>query len=160
MGRFFGQIPKDPRYHLELRTDLYLRDQIFDVLAKYGIGQVLSHWTWLPPLRKQLAKADGRFFNARNECVIRLLTPAGMRYEDSYVKAYPFDRLVEGMLQPEMVLETVEIVEGAIEKGVLANLIINNRAGGNAPLIAREIATKFLGKPKSKAPHQMKLWDT
>ena len=28
------------------------------------VGQVLSHWTWLPPLRKQLAKTGGEFFNA------------------------------------------------------------------------------------------------
>ena len=77
LNKFFSQIPKDSRYHLELRTDLYLRDQVFEVLARYGVGQVLSHWTWLPPLRKQLAKADGRFFNAGNECVIRLLTPLG-----------------------------------------------------------------------------------
>jgi hypothetical protein len=59
-----------------------------------------------------------------------------------------------------MVLETVDLIKGAIEKGVLINLLINNRAGGNAPMIAREIATKFLGKQKSKTPHQMKLWDT
>jgi hypothetical protein len=157
---FFSQIPKDTRYHLELRTDLYLREQIFEVLARYGVGQVLSHWTWLPPLRKQLAKADGRFFNSGNQSVIRLLTPLNMRYEDSYAKAYPFDRLVEGMLQPEMVLETVEILKGAVEKGLLVNLIINNRAGGNAPLIAREIAEGFSGKPKSKTPHQMMLWDS
>ena len=64
LDKFFSQISKDTRYHLELRTDLYLRDQVFEVLSKHGIGQILSHWTWLPPLRKQLAKADGRFFNA------------------------------------------------------------------------------------------------
>jgi uncharacterized protein YecE (DUF72 family) len=160
LDKFFSQIPSDPRYHLELRTDLYLRDQVFEVLAKHGVGQVLSHWTWLPPLRKQLAKADGRFFNAGKECVIRLLTPLGMRYEDSYVKAYPFDRLVEGMMAPEMVLETVEIIKKAMEKEKVVNLIVNNRAGGNAPLIAREIASKFLGKPESKTPRQRKLWDT
>jgi len=40
------------------------------------------------------------------------------------VRAYPFDKLVEGMLQPEMILETVEIIKGAIEKDVLVNLII------------------------------------
>jgi hypothetical protein len=40
---------------------------------------------------------------------------------------------VEGMMAPEMILETVEIIKGAIEKDVLVNLIINNRAGGNAP---------------------------
>jgi uncharacterized protein YecE (DUF72 family) len=159
LDKFFSQVPSDPRYHLELRTDLYLRDQVFEVLAKYGVGQVLSHWTWLPPMRKQLAKADGRFFNAGKACLIRLLTPLGMRYEDSYLKAYPFDRLVEGMMPPEMILETAELVKNAIEQGILVNLIINNRAGGNAPLIAQEIATKFFGKPKSKTPHQMNLWD-
>ena len=63
------------------------------------------------------------------------------------------------MLQPEMILETVEIVKTAIEKGVLLNLIINNRAGGNAPMIAQEIAEKFVGKSRSAAPHQLNLWD-
>jgi uncharacterized protein YecE (DUF72 family) len=158
LDKFFSQIPKDFRYHLELRTDLYLREQFFEVLSKHGVGQVLSHWTWLPPLRKQLAKADGRFFNAGNECVIRLLTPLAMRYEDSYVKAYPFDRLVEGMLQPEMVLETVAIIRGAIEKDVLVNLIINNRARGNAPRIAQIIAEKLIAKPPPKTKGQMSLW--
>ncbi len=73
---------------LELRTDLYLREPVFEVLEKYGIGQVLSHWTWLPPLRKQLAKAGGRFFNSGKQCVIRLLTPLGMRYDESYIQVY------------------------------------------------------------------------
>ncbi len=158
LEKFFSQVPKDTRYHLELRTDLYLRDQVFDVLSKHGIGQVLSHWTWLPPLRKQLAKADGRFFNAGNECVIRLLTPIGMRYEDSYLRAYPFDRLVEGMLQPEMVSETGEIVRTALEKGVLVNLIINNRAGGNAPMIAQIIAKIFMLLNRSTSSKQGSLW--
>src|SRR5208337_4822117 len=159
LDRFFQAIPKDNRYHLELRTDLYLRDQVFQVLETHGVGQVLSHWTWLPPLRKQLAKASGRFFNSANECVIRLMTPLGMRYEDAYAKAHPFDRLVEDMLQPEMVRETVEIMKTAIEKGELVNLIINNRAGGNAPLIAQEIAERFIGKKEPKASQQRELWD-
>jgi uncharacterized protein YecE (DUF72 family) len=158
LDNFFRQISKDSRYHLELRTDLYLRDQVFEALSKYGVGQVLSHWTWLPSLRKQLAKADGRFFNAGNECVIRLMTPLDMRYEDAYAKAFPFDRLVEGMLQSEMILETVEIVKGVVEKGVLANLIINNRAGGNAPLIAQEITERLIPKPSPKIKGQMSLW--
>ena len=109
-------------------------------------------------MRKQLAKADGRFFNAGNECLIRLLTPLNMRYEDSYVRAYPFDKLVGGMLQPEMVLETVDIIKGAIEKEVLVNLLINNRAGGNAPMIAQMIAEKLTPKPPPKTKGQLSLW--
>ena len=37
--KFFQAIPKDDRYHLELRTDLYLRDQLFEVLERHGVGQ-------------------------------------------------------------------------------------------------------------------------
>jgi hypothetical protein len=59
LDRFFQAIPNDNRYHLELRTDLYLRGPVLEVLGKHGVGQVLSHWTWLPPLRKQLVKAGG-----------------------------------------------------------------------------------------------------
>jgi uncharacterized protein YecE (DUF72 family) len=161
LDKFFQEIPRDNRYHLELRTDLYLREPVFEVMEKHGVGQVLSHWTWLPPLRKQLAKAGGRFFNAGKQCVIRLLTPLGMRYDDSYIQAYPFDKLVEGMVQPEMILETVDLMEQAVNQGVLANVIINNRAGGNAPLLAQLIAAKFLQKvaPAAKPKGQLSLWD-
>jgi len=78
LDKVFQAITKDNLYHLELRTDLYLRNQVFKVLEKYGVGQVLSHWTWLPPLSKQLAKASGRFFNAGNECVIQLMTSCAL----------------------------------------------------------------------------------
>jgi uncharacterized protein YecE (DUF72 family) len=159
LDTFFQKIPQDSRYHLELRTDLYLREPVFEVLEKHGVGQVLSHWTWLPPLRKQLAKAGGRFFNAGKQCVIRLLTPLGMRYEDSYIKAFPFDKLVDGMLRPEMILETVDVMWLAVKQEVLVNVIINNRAGGNAPLIAQMIARKFLERLAPAPQRQLELWE-
>ena len=146
LNRFFESIPKDTRYHIELRTDAYLSLPVFEVLEKHGVGQVLSHWTWLPPLRKQLAKSDHRVLNSGNQRIVRLMTPIGMRYEDAYSKAHPFDKLVEGMLQPEMVRETADIMRRAIEDSVETSIIINNRAGGNAPVIAQKLAEKFLGK--------------
>jgi uncharacterized protein YecE (DUF72 family) len=158
LDKFFQAVPGDHRYHLELRTDLYLRDPVFEILEKHGVGQVLSHWTWLPPLRKQLAKASGRFFNAGNQCVIRLLTPLGMRYEDSYAKAFPFDKLVEEMMQPEMILETVDMVQRALGQGITVNVLVNNRAGGNAPLIARSVVEKFISTSTPKTKFQMSLW--
>jgi uncharacterized protein YecE (DUF72 family) len=162
LDKFFQQIPKDNRYHMELRTDLYLREPVFEVLEKYGVGQILSHWTWLPPMRKHLTKAGGRFFNSDKQVVIRLLTPLGMRYDESYIKAYPFDKLVEGMVQPEMILETVDLMWQAVNKGVITNAIINNRAGGNAPLLAQMIAKKFLQRiaPAAKPMGQLSLWET
>jgi uncharacterized protein YecE (DUF72 family) len=146
LDQFFGVIPKDDRYHIELRTESFLSAPYFQVLEKYGIGQVLSHWTWLPPLRRQLNKGKGKFLNADKQCIVRLMTPLRVRYEEAYLKAYPFDKLIDGMMSHHMVEETVEIMSASIREGVGVNVIINNRAGGNAPLIAQKVSQKFLGK--------------
>ena len=143
LDRFFSGIPEDDRYHVEVRTDSLLGPPCFHFLEKHGVGQVLSHWTWLPPLRKQFAKTLGKFLNAGKQCLIRLMTPIGMKYEEAYIRAFPFDKLVDGMMSPQMVGETAEIMRSAVHEGVRANVMINNRAGGNAPLIAQMVAEKF-----------------
>jgi uncharacterized protein YecE (DUF72 family) len=142
---FFGAIPPDRRYHAELRTDSYLCPAVFEVLAGHGVGQVLSHWTWLPSLRAQFAKSGTAVLNSGGQCVVRLMTPRRVRYEDAYAKAHPFSGLVDGMLDPQMVQETADLMRTAVERGVEINVIANNRSGGNAPLIAREVAERFLG---------------
>lgn len=144
LDEFLDTIPKDDRYHIETRTEAFLTDQYFNVLKSHGVGQVLSHWTWLPPLLTQFVKSDRRFFNSSSQCIIRLTTPLRMKYDESYKKAYPFDRLIDGMMNPRMIQETLEIILEAIDQGVSMNVIINNRAGGNAPMIAQEIADGFL----------------
>ena len=144
LDRFFGACPEDPDYHVEVRTDAYLTPPLFEMLERRGIGQVLSHWTWLPTLRAQLLKAGGRFFNRGNQCVVRLMTPRDVRYEEAYRRAFPFDRLVEGMLSPGMIEDAVGIAGDALREDVRVNMVVNNRAGGNAPLIARRFARSFL----------------
>jgi uncharacterized protein YecE (DUF72 family) len=149
LQRFFSSIPRDDRYHLELRTGTYLQEPVFEVMAKHGIGQILSHWTWLPPLKKQFHKSGERFFNSGGQAVIRLMTPLDMRYEDAYEKAFPFDQLIEGMLQPRMIEDTVGLMRTALKRNIQLNLIINNRSGGNAPLVARQIAEQFSAAEES-----------
>jgi uncharacterized protein YecE (DUF72 family) len=151
LDEFFSKIPGDTRYHIELRTEAYLADPVFEVLKKHGVGLVFSHWTWLPPLRKQLAKVKAEFFNSRRQVVIRLITPLRMSYEESYAKAFPFDKMVDGMLEPEMIEDTVKVVNEAIKDKIQVNLNINNRAGGNAPLIARKIA----GRPHKERQQRL-----
>jgi hypothetical protein len=72
-----------------------------------------------------------------------------MSYEESYTKAFPFDKMVPGMLDSEMIEDTAKIVNEAQKDKVQVNLIINNRAGGNAPLIAEKI-TERLYKEKQQ----------
>jgi uncharacterized protein YecE (DUF72 family) len=144
LDRFFETVPRDYRYHVELRTEAYLAEPIFKILEKHGVGLVFSHWTWLPSLGKQFTKSGGRFFNSGGQSVVRLITPLRMSYEDSYAKAFPFDKLVEGLLNPQMIEDTVNMMLEAIKQEKKIAVIINNRAGGNGPLIAQQIAKRIL----------------
>ncbi|HDR15974.1 MAG TPA: DUF72 domain-containing protein, partial [Desulfobacteraceae bacterium] len=110
MDRFFSSIPPDDRYHVEIRTSALLMESVFDVMKAHGVGQVLSHWTWLPSLSAQFEKSGGMYLNRKRGCVIRLMTPRGMRYEQAYHKAHPFDSLIPGMLDPKMIPDTVRIM--------------------------------------------------
>jgi hypothetical protein len=73
------------------------------------------------------------------------MTPRGTRYEEAYARAFPFDKLIPEVVQPAMLNDTAQLMQRAIEQGVEVNVIINNRAGGNAPALAQLIARKFLG---------------
>lgn len=144
---FFSSVPGDPRYHLEIRTAALLTDPLFSLLARRGIGQVLSHWTWLPRLAEQFERSGKRFFNRQGDCVIRLMTPLGMRYEDAYQRAFPFTDLIPGMMSPHMVQDTVRLVEAALSQGVTPLVVVNNRSGGNAPRIAEQLVMRLLQSP-------------
>ena len=73
------------------------------------------------------------------------MTPLRMSYEDSYARAYPFDKMVDGMMNAEMIDDAVEIILERIRQRKRMRLIINNRAGGNAPMIAQQIADRLDG---------------
>ncbi|HYA40092.1 MAG TPA: DUF72 domain-containing protein [Syntrophobacteraceae bacterium] len=144
LDRFFSSIPHDNRYHVELRTEEYYCKPVIDVLLKHGAGQVLSHWTWLPSLQRQFSRAGKRFITAGGQSIIRLMTPIGIRYEDAYARAFPFNRLIEQMIQPGMISQTAQLMWEALRDDVEINIIINNRAGGNAPGLAQRIVRQFV----------------
>jgi hypothetical protein len=47
------------------------------------------------------------------------------------------------MPDPEMIEDTVKIANEALKYKIQVNLIINNRAGGNAPLSAQKITDRL-----------------
>ena len=68
-----------------------------------------------------------------------------MSYEESYAKAFPFDKMVDGMLNPPMIEDVIDLIlEGMKNRERRMIIIINNRAGGNGPLIAQSIAARLL----------------
>jgi hypothetical protein len=53
------------------------------------------------------------------------------------VKAQPFNKMAEGMLHTQIIEEAASLMWAGIAKGLRVNVLINNRAGGNAPPIAK-----------------------
>jgi uncharacterized protein YecE (DUF72 family) len=139
LDEFFAAIPKDGRYHVEIRTNRLLSPPLFDALEKNGVGLVMSHWTWLPSLSEQFSRSNGADFNSGNSLVLRLLTPRGKNYSETYTAAHPFNALVNGMLHQSTIQDTVTVVRAALQDGRWVYLLVNNRSGGNAPLVAVEI---------------------
>lgn len=145
---FFAALPKDVQPHIELRSEHLLAEPYFDWLADRGIGFVFSHWTWLPPIRKQWRMCGERFTASDGNVVARLLTPINMKYADAYALAHPFDKPVPELCETDqskkMVLDVTALVYQAEAQGALINVIANNRAWGNAPGLAQAIAERIL----------------
>lgn len=77
-------------------------------------------------------------------CIVRLITPLRMKYEDSYAKAFSFDKLIDRMLDPRIIETTIQLIKQELRRERRIAIITNNRAGGNGPLIAQSIATRLL----------------
>ncbi len=144
LDAFFNAIPEDTRYHMELRTADLLSPPVIHVMEQHGIGQVLSNWTWLPPLTRQFALSKRKITNADKNTIIRLMTPLGVRYADAYARAHPFKTTIVGMLDEDLAKENVALMHEIVNEGAQINVIINNRYGGNAPLIAQYLAKQFI----------------
>ena len=145
---FFGILPAMPQSHIELRSEHLLRGPYFDWLADRGLGHVFSHWTWLPPIRRQWAMTGERLTAKNGQVVTRLLTPRDMKYAEAYATAHPFEEpapeLSETAQAHDMVLETTALAFRAEAQNATLNVAANNRAWGNAPDLNCAIAHRIL----------------
>jgi len=151
---FFGALPATPQSHIELRSEHLLRGPYFDWLADRGLGHVFSHWTWLPPIRRQWAMTGERLTAENGQVVTRLLTPRDMKYAEAYATAHPFEEPVPELSETEqahdMVLDTTALAFRAEAQNATLNVVANNRAWGNAPDLNRAIAHRILDEVEKR----------
>lgn len=138
LSRFFDSIPPDSRYHIEERTDRLKTPAYFDFLREREIGNVFSHWTWLPDLKKQWQQSGG--FTSELG-VMRLLTPLRATYEETYARYAPFDRIKDELT--DMYRDAAFIIRSGLDINLPTITVVNNRAGGNAPEITRRIVEQL-----------------
>lgn len=147
LDAFCSTSPLGHPIHFEIRSGHLLTPLFFDWLHSTGHGYVYSHWTWLPSIKNQWLNSGG-FSSADSEAVLRLLTPRKMTYAKAYDLAHPFDRVVPALSaapgSKEMIDETVALAVKAIDSAKKLNIIVNNRAWGNAPELATAVSNQLL----------------
>jgi uncharacterized protein YecE (DUF72 family) len=126
---FFGQLPKEFRYAVEIRNAGLLGADYHEVLTSHNVAHVYNHWSYMPTLAEQ-HKRMGSF--TAPFTVLRLLTPLKMSYEAAKKRAEPYTKIVEEL--PEMRRDTVELVRRVVTDNRSVYALVNNRAEGNAPL--------------------------
>jgi hypothetical protein len=57
------------------------------------------------------------------------MTPLRMSHEYSYAEAFHFDKMVDEMMNPEMIDDTIQIIMEGVRRRKKMSLIINNRQG-------------------------------
>jgi len=145
---FFSGIDETPQNHIELRSPHLLTPAYAEWLEDRGIGFVYSHWTWLPSIKEQWLKSGERFTAKNNEAVIRLLTPRKIKYADAYALCHPFDKAVPELVNSagtqQMVDETTALAFKALQQAGVLNVIVNNRAYGNGPELAKRLGQRIM----------------
>jgi uncharacterized protein YecE (DUF72 family) len=72
LDMFFGQLPKDFMYAVEIRNAGLVGADYRQVLERHGVAHVYNHWSYMPPLSEQHQRMET--FTAPFT-VLRLLTP-------------------------------------------------------------------------------------
>jgi uncharacterized protein YecE (DUF72 family) len=145
LDAFFGQLPKDFRYGVEIRNAGLLGREYRKVLETHGISHVYNHWSYMPPLAEQHNRMGS--FTAPFT-VLRLLTPLKMSYEQAKTRAEPYTKIIEEL--PEMRRNTVDLVRQAVREERRAYVLVNNRAEGNAPLTIQALADGLRGSDSTQ----------
>ena len=119
---FFGHLPKDFRYAVEIRNPGLVGPDYQKVLETHGVAHVYNHWSYMPSLAEQHQRME-RFTALFT--VLRLLTPLKISYEAAKKRAEPYTKIVGEL--PEMRRDTVELVRKAIAENRRAYVLVNNR---------------------------------
>jgi uncharacterized protein YecE (DUF72 family) len=135
LDRFFGQLPKDFDYAVEIRNADLIGPEYRNVLETHGVAHVYNHWSYMPPLAEQHKLMET--FTAPFT-VLRLLTPLKISYEAAKKRAEPYTKIVEEL--PQMRREAVQLTRQAASEGRHAYVLVNNRAEGNAPVTVQALA--------------------
>lgn len=128
LDRFFGALPREARYAVELRNPEYYTAAYRAVLREHRVGHVFNSWTRMPGIGEQLRAPDAV---TTDFALARALLRPGRLYQDAVDAFTPYDRIQEE--SPEVRGDLLELIALAETMGVPAYVIVNNRLEGCSP---------------------------
>jgi uncharacterized protein YecE (DUF72 family) len=134
LDAFFGKLPREGQYAVEVRNEELLTPAYFAVLREHGVAHVFNSWTRMPTIGTQL---DLPGSITATFIVARVLLRPGMYYDEAVDAFSPYDRIREP--NPEMRSDVARLIDQAKTMRVPAYILVNNRAEGSAPRTIMEI---------------------
>lgn len=133
LHQFFGALPGDFRYAVEIRDRNLVNAEYAQVLRYHGVAHCFNQWESMLSLHEQFEIVG---FPAKFAAV-RVLTPPRVKYAEVQKSYAPYDRIHRRL--PEMRADIESLIEHALHNLVYLSILINNRAEGNAPITVREL---------------------
>jgi uncharacterized protein YecE (DUF72 family) len=138
---FFGALPRDAPYAVEVRNEEFITPAYFAVLREHGVAHVLNNWTRMPTIGEQL---DLPGVLTGSCLVARALLRTGRTYAEAVDAFAPYDRIREP--NPGLRRDLVRVARTAVETRLPAYILVNNRVEGSAPLTVLEVVRMFEGE--------------
>ena len=138
--RFLRDLPRGPRYAVEVRTAELLTKDTAACLRAVGAAPCLAAMPGLPPVDVQWRALGG---GDADLLVVRWLLAAHHDYDSARAAYAPFSRLVEP--DPSTRTTIARLIRAAHARGTPSFIIANNKAEGSSPLTLRELARELVG---------------
>jgi len=92
LDNFFGKLPTDWQYGVEIRNKNFLQEEYFSVLSKHNVAHVFNSWTRMPSVAEQLAMEGSM---STDFTAARLLLTPGRTYTGAVESFSPYKEIKE-----------------------------------------------------------------
>jgi uncharacterized protein YecE (DUF72 family) len=141
---FFGRLPRDWDYSVEVRNPNLLHPEYFDVLRRHRVAHTFNSWARMPPVNEQLTMPGS--FTSDFATARFLLTP-GRDYQQAVDAFSPYNQTKEPNADARAALIDLLLTPAKPGRPGRRFLYVNNRLEGNA-LWTIYAAISGLMKPK------------
>jgi len=140
LRRFLAGLPCGPLYAVEVRNRSLVGAELGELLADAGAVPCLTVHPTMPDVETQSRELA---LDPARPLVMRWMLRANHEYEEAKDLYAPFDRLVEPDDASRDAL--ARLARAALDAGLGAWVIVNNKAEGSSPLSVERLASRIVG---------------